>query len=70
MRNFPIDPHYKKKQVCNVMSIEMTLQKWAIFIIGVHGEIICPLSDQADFFSIFIKTVYTRIMKVSATNKV
>ena len=24
---------------CNVMSIDMTLQKWAIFIMGVYGEI-------------------------------
>ena len=41
MRNFPIDPHYK-------MSIDMTLQKWAIFMMGVYGENICLSSDQAE----------------------
>jgi len=30
------------------MSIDMTLQKWAIFIMGVYGEILCLLSDQAE----------------------
>ena len=38
-KNFPIDPHYKNHPICNVMSIDMTLQKWAIFIMGVYGEI-------------------------------
>ena len=33
---FPIDPHYIKiAHFCNVMSIDMTLQKWAIFIMGI-----------------------------------
>ena len=29
------------------MSIDMTLQKWAIFIMVVYGENICLLSDPA-----------------------
>ena len=33
---------------CNVMSIDMTLQKWAIFIMGVYGEISHILSDPAE----------------------
>ena len=33
---FPIDPHIKITHFCNVMSIDMTLQKWAIFIMGVY----------------------------------
>ena len=32
------------------MSIDMTLQKWAIFIMGVYGEILCLLSDPTEFF--------------------
>ena len=43
---FPIDPHYKYAHFCNVMSIDMALQKWAIFIIGVYGENL--LSDHAE----------------------
>ena len=31
---------------CNVISIDMALQKWAIFIMGVYGEILCLLSDE------------------------
>ena len=42
MRNFPIDPHYKNPP------LDMTLQKWAIFIMGVYGEILCLLSDPAE----------------------
>ena len=41
LRNFPIDPHSKNRHFCNVMSIDMTLQKWAIFIMGVYEEILC-----------------------------
>ena len=33
---------------CNVMSIDMTLQKWAIFIMGVYGEISHFLSDPTE----------------------
>jgi len=32
----PIDPHFYNG---GVMSIDMTLQKWAIFIMGVYWEI-------------------------------
>ena len=41
----------------------MMLQKWAIFIMGVYGEISHFLSDQAEI--VFL----THIMKVSARNK-
>jgi len=41
MRNFPIDHIIKISHVCNVMSIDMTLQKWEIFIMGVYGENLC-----------------------------
>ena len=48
LRTFPIDPIIKIAHFCNVMSIDMTLQKWVIFITGVYGEILCLLSDQAE----------------------
>ena len=40
----------RKKQptTVNFISIDMTLQKWAIFIMGVYGENLCLLSDQAE----------------------
>ena len=34
----PQTPIIKSAHFCNVMSIDMTLQKWAIFIMGVYGE--------------------------------
>ena len=37
-KNFPIDPIIKIAHFCNVMSIDMTLQKWAIFIMGSVGK--------------------------------
>ena len=46
--DFPIDRHCKIAQFCNGMSIDMTLPKWAIFTMGVYGEIICLLSDPAE----------------------
>ena len=54
MRNFPIYPHYKKEiaHSWNVMSIDMTLQKWAIFIMGVYGGNLCLLSDEILFLVI------------------
>ena len=51
MRNFPIDPHHKKAHFCNVMSIDMTLQKLAIFIMGVYGENLCLLRIKLKFCS-------------------
>ena len=39
---------------CNVMSIDMTLQKWAIFIIGVYVENLCLSSDQAEILFLVI----------------
>ena len=30
------------------MSVDMTLSKWAIFTIGVYGEVLCLLSDPAE----------------------
>jgi len=35
----------KTANVCNVMSINMTFQKWTIFIMGVYGEISLFWSD-------------------------
>ena len=39
--------------------IDMTSQKRAIFIMGVYGEKLCLLSDQADFVPGYIKNVDT-----------
>ena len=39
------------------MSIDMTLQKQAIFLMGVYGEIFCHLSDQAEI--LFLATLST-----------
>ena len=36
------------------MSIDMALQKWAIFIMGVYGGNICLLSDQAEILFLVI----------------
>ena len=36
MRNFLIDPIIKNAHFCNVMPIDMTFQKWAIFLIYKH----------------------------------
>ena len=47
MGNFPI---IKIADFCSVMSINMTLQKWAIFIMGVFGDNLCRLSDQAEIY--------------------
>ena len=40
----PYTPIVKLAHFGNVMSIDMTLLKWASFTMGVYGEIICPLS--------------------------
>ena len=55
MRNVPIDSIYKNHPLCNVISIDMTLQKWAIFIMGVYGDFFCLLSDQAEILFLVIK---------------
>ena len=36
MRNFSIDPIIEIAHFCNVMSIEMTLQKWTMLIQNVE----------------------------------
>ena len=36
------------------VSIDMTLQKWAIFIMGVYGENLCLLLNQAEFLFLVI----------------
>jgi len=36
------------------MSKDMTLQKWVIFIMGVFGENLCLLSDQAEIVFLVI----------------
>ena len=51
---FPIDPHYKFDHFCNVVSIEMTLQKWAIFIMGIYGEISQFLSDPTEILFLVV----------------
>jgi len=48
MRTFPIEPIIKIIHFSNVMSIDMTLEKWAIFIMEVYGENLCLLSDPAE----------------------
>ena len=50
------------------LSIDMTLQKWAIFIMGVYGEISLVLSDQAEILFPVLKNPLTHILKVSARN--
>ena len=45
---FPIEPHCKIPHFGNVMSIDVTLPKWAIFTMGFNGEILCLLSDPAE----------------------
>ena len=47
------------------MSIDMILQKWAIFIMGVYGEISHFLSDPTEILFLVIKKTLTHIMKVS-----
>ena len=44
MRNFPEAPIVKIIHFGNIMS----LPKWAIFTIGVYGEILSLLSDTAE----------------------
>jgi len=48
MKLFPIDPIVKIAHFGHVMSIDMTLPKWAIFSMGVYGEILCLLSDPTE----------------------
>ena len=57
---FPIDPIIKIAQFRNVMSIDMTLQKWAIFIMGVYGQFSHFLSDPTVYKMIHIMTVSVR----------
>jgi len=54
IRISPMDPHNKIAYFCNVMSIDMTLQKWAIFILGVYGEISHFLSDPTEIVFLVI----------------
>ena len=46
---FPHRPIVKIAYFGNVMSIDMTLSKWPIFTMSVYGEILCLLSDPAEF---------------------
>ena len=48
----PIDPKYKNRSL--FMSKDMTLQKWAIFIMGVFWEISQFLSDPTEILSLVI----------------
>ena len=45
------------------MSIDMPLQKWAIFIMGVYGENLCLLSDQAEI--LFLVIIYKKRWHIS-----
>ena len=47
----------------------MTLQKWVIFIMGVYGENLCLLSDQAELLFLVIQKTLTHTMKVLARKK-
>ena len=47
----------------------MTLHKWAIFIMGIYGGNLCPLSDQAEILLLLIYKTLTHFMKVSARKK-
>jgi len=50
----------KIARFCKVMSIDMTLQKWAIFIMGVYGEISHFLLNQAEIlFLVVQKNIHT-----------
>ena len=49
--------------------IDMTLQKWAIFIMGVYGELSHFLSDPTEIVPGYIKKTLTHIMKVSVRKK-
>ena len=69
MRNFPIDPIIKMSRLFYIMSIDLTLQKWTIFIMGVYGEILCILSDPAELLLLVIYKLLTHIMKVSVWKK-
>ena len=68
MRNLPVSPIIKFAHFWNVMSIDMTLQKCMIFIMGVYGEILCLSSDQAEILFLVIYKKLTHIVKVSARN--
>ena len=72
MRNFPIDPHYKKiDHFCNVLSIDMTLQKCVVFIMGVYGGNLCLSSDQAEIVVPgYIKNVDTHHESFSSIKQV
>ena len=65
---FPIDPIIKIAHFCNVMSIDMALQKWAIFTMGLYGEISHFLSDPAEISFLVVYKTLTHIMEVSARN--
>jgi len=58
MRKFPIDPIVKIAHFGNLMSIDKTLPKRAVFTMGVFGEILYLLSDPASV-SDYIKNVDT-----------
>ena len=48
----------------------MTLQKWVIFIMGVYGEILCLLSDQAQKIVFgYLKNVDTHHESFSSKKK-
>ena len=49
----------------------MTLQKWAIFIMGVYGKNPCRLSDQAEsFYWLYKKSVDTHHESFSSKKQV
>ena len=64
VRISPIDPHYKNRPL-----LYMTLQKWAIFIMGVYGENICLLSDQAENSFLVIKNTSCKFQFKKTCNR-
>ena len=66
---FHIVPHYRNVHFCNVMSIDMKLHKWAIFIMGVYGEFSHFKSDQTETSFLVVEKTLTHIVKISARNK-
>ena len=66
MRNFLI---VKIAHFGNVMSIDMTLPKWAIFTIGVYGEILCLLQDPFEISFMITTKIYAYDVNFSSNNK-
>ena len=61
-KNFSIDPHYKNRSLWNVMSVDMTLPKWAIYTMGVaHLGNVMSVDMTLPKLAIFTMGVYGKI---------